>query len=524
MHTNEETTMLNQFFLFRIHGSRFIVLILSLALLTGLVGWFWHPALWFYVVLVPVAAIGLWDLFFTTNSILRNFPFLGHFRFLSLEIAPEIHQYFVESHTDGTPFSQLQRTIVDRRSDRSLDTHPFGTEHDVYREQYEWIEHSIYPRDVSVEPPRVRVGGPDCRQPYDAAILNISAMSFGSLSAPAIRALNGGAREGGFYHNTGEGGLSPYHEDAGADLVWEIGSGYFGCRDEEGRFDPDLFRETAMKPTVRMIEIKLSQGAKPGHGGVLPAAKNTPEIANIRKVKPYTKIVSPAYHTAFHDATTLLEFVEQLRNLTDGKPIGFKLCIGKPQEFIDICRAMVETGMKPDFITVDGSEGGTGAAPLEFSDSVGMPLERALVFVCDTLRGFDLSDHIRVITAGKIITGFDMIKAFALGADICNSARGMMFALGCIQALKCDTDECPTGVATQDKHLTRGLVVEAKSHRVANFQHETVRAAMELLACMGLEKFSEVQRHHIQKRISSFDVKSLEEIYPSVEKGAYLEN
>jgi glutamate synthase domain-containing protein 2 len=491
------------------------------AILVGVLGWLWRPLLWLYLPLAGVVSVGLWDLYFSTNTILRNFPFLGHFRYLSLRVSPEIHQYFIESSTEGKPFSKLQRSIVNKRADKRLETHPFGTEQDVYGEHSEWVLHSIYPSDGQTEAPRVRVGGPRCLQPYDAAVLNISAMSFGSLSAAAIRALNYGAKAGGFYHNTGEGGLSPHHEVAGADLVWEIGSGYFGCRKENGDFDKHQFQKTATQPAVKMVEIKLSQGAKPGHGGVLPARKNTPEIAAIRGVQAYTKVVSPARHKAFSDARSLLAFVEQLRELSGGKPVGFKLCLGIAQEFIDICQAMVDTEITPDFITVDGSEGGTGAAPPEFSDSAGMPLEEALAFVSDTLRGFGLADTIRVIAGGKIITGFDLVKAFALGADICNSARGMMFALGCIQALKCDTDECPTAITTQAPHLTRGLVVEAKARRVTNYQEETVKAALEILAGMGLQRFDELQRHHIQKRTREGSVKTLEDLHPAIDRRSH---
>jgi len=522
MHTDEETSMLNQFFLFKIHGQRFLLTCGASVALVAVFGWFWPLVLWAYLVIVPIILIGLWDLYFSSNTILRNFPFLGHFRYLSLSISPEINQYFVENNTEGQPFNKIQRNMINKRAEQRLETHPFGTEEDVYRGDYEWVPHSIYPKQKKDSASRVRVAGTECRQPYDAAILNISAMSYGSLSASAVRALNFGAKAGGFYHNTGEGGLSPYHEVAGADLVWEIGSGYFGCRDEAGNFHAERFRETATRSAVKMIEIKLSQGAKPGHGGVLPGPKVTPEIAKIRKVKPYTKVVSPAYHKTFSDAAGLLKFIQRLRELSDGKPVGFKLCIGDTSEFDDICRAMLETGIRPDFITVDGGEGGTGAAPPEFSDSVGMPLVEALVYVTDTLRGFDLKKHITVIASGKIISAYDMIKAFALGADICNSARGMMFALGCIQALKCDTDECPTGITTHNPHLTRGLVVSDKSKRVANFQGETVLAALELLASMGLESFQELGRQHIHKRIDFETMKPFSDIYPLVETGAFL--
>ncbi len=505
-----------------IHRRRFLVILITLLLLVGVAGWFWRPLLWFYLPLLPIVILGVFDLYISDNAILRNFPVLGHIRFLSLKIAPEIHQYFVESSTDGTPFTRLQREMVAERAERRVETHPFGTELSVNSEEYEWIAHSIYPVDMPERPPRITIGGEACRRPYDAAMLNISAMSYGSLSAPAVEALNHGAKRGGFFHDTGEGGISPYHEAAGADLVWEIGSGYFGCRDEEGRFDEDLFRASARKEVVRMIEIKLSQGAKPGHGGVLPAAKVTPEIAKIRNLKPWTTVVSPAYHSTFDDASGLLAFVQRLRELSDGKPVGFKLCIGDPEEFVEICRQMRRTGILPDFITVDGGEGGTGAAPSEFSDSVGMPLESGLVLVVDTLRGYGLHEKIRVIAAGKIVSGYDMLKAFALGADLCNSARGMMFALGCIQAMKCDTNECPTGITTHKSHLTRGLVVPTKGERVANFQRGTVHTAMELLASMGLERFDQIERRHIRKRIDAHVVLTLEDIYPTVEPGSLL--
>ena len=514
--------MLNQFALFKIHGRRFLITSAIVVLLVIVAGWFWHDVWWALVVIIPVILIGLADMRQKENTIVRNFPVLGHFRYLFLNISPEIHQYFVESNTDGKPFNKNQRDFVNKRSENAFQTHPFGTELDIYEEKYIWAPHSIYPKALQEDADRVSFGNGHCSQPYSASILNISAMSFGSLSAAAVRALNKGAQMGNFFHNTGEGGLAPYHLEFNADVVWEIGSAYFGCRTDDGDFDPDTFREKARKEQIKMIEIKLSQGAKPGHGGVLPASKNTKEIAEIRGLKPHTKIVSPAYHKTFSDAPGLLQFVQQLRELSDGKPVGFKLCIGQQQEFTDICEAMLATGIKPDFITVDGGEGGTGAAPIEFSDSIGMPLEEALVFVTDTLRGYDLKKEIQVIASGKIITGFDIIKTIATGADACNSARGMMFALGCIQALKCDTNECPTGVTTQDPALTRGLVVSDKAERVKNFQKETVDAALELLAGMGMDDFSQLKRHHIRKRVEPHTIKSFEELYPSVEMGAYL--
>lgn len=514
--------MLNQFFMFNINGRKFLTT--SAIILIGIAvgGWFWHPLWWLFVIAGPITIIGIIDMLQTKNTIIRNFPFLGHMRYLLLSISPEIRQYFVESNTDGTPFSKNQRDFVNKRANRESETHPFGTELDVYSDKYVWAPHSVYPKPELKKSPRVLIGGENSKQPYEASLLNISAMSFGSLSAAAVRALNKGAKMGGFFHDTGEGGLSSYHLEYGADVVWEIGSGYFGCRTKDGEFNPDMFEEKAVNEHVKMIEIKLSQGAKPGHGGVLPAAKNTEEIAKIRGVEPHTSVISPAYHTAFSDAEGLLKFVQQLRDLSGGKPVGFKLCIGRKDEFRDICKAMLSTGIKPDFITIDGSEGGTGAGPIELSDSMGMPLEEGLVFVTDTLRGYELKKLIPIIASGKVITGFDIIRCIALGANLCNSARGMMFALGCIQALKCDTNDCPTGITTHKPQLTRGLVVKDKAERVKNFHERTIEAALQLLAGMGFDDFSHLNRSHIKKRTGPETIKSFEEIYPSVELGAYL--
>ncbi len=383
------------------------------------------------------------------------------------------------------------------------------------------MQHSIYPTAVQHEQPRVTVGGPDCTKPYKSAIFNISAMSYGSLSKNAIEALNLGAKAGNFYHNTGEGAISDYHR-RGGDLVWEIGTGYFGCRTEDGNFSPENFAEKAAYPEVKMIEIKISQGAKPGHGGVLPASKNTEEIAKIRGVKPHTEVLSPPGHSVFNDAAGLLGFVKQLRDLSGGKPVGFKLCIGNKKEFIDICEQMLITGIKPDFITVDGAEGGTGAAPIDFSNYVGMPWEQALLFVVDTLNGYGLKNDIKIVTATKIFTAFDIFKALCIGADICNSARGMMLALGCIQALKCDTNKCPTGVASNDPSFMRGLVVEEKWERIKNYQQETVKEFAELFAAAGCTYLEQLNRTLINKRIID-DVKSYEEWYPTVKRDTHLQ-
>ena len=481
----------------------------------------WHGAWWLYLFFGPVFLLGLYDTFQRKHTILRNYPVVGHFRYILETIGPEIHQYFVESDTDGKPIDRNHRAYIYERAKLQNETHPFGTELDVYQSGFEWMHHSIYPAPEMKEPPRITVGGKDCKKPYSASIFNISAMSFGALSKNAVTALNIAAREGNFYHDTGEGAISPYHLQGG-DLVYEVGTGYFGCRAEDGNFSPEKFAGQAKRPEVKMIEIKLSQGAKPGHGGVLPAVKNNQEIANIRGVKPHTIVLSPPGHKAFSDARGLLELIKTMRELSEGKPIGFKLCIGDRNEFIEICEKMVETGIKPDFITVDGAEGGTGAAPIDFSNYVGMPIEEGLVFVTDTLRGYNLRKDIRIIVATKIFTAFDIFRAMCLGADICNSARGMMLALGCIQALKCDTNNCPTGVTTNKPKLMRGLVVSEKWKRVKNYQHETLKDFLSLLAGAGVRDLSELNRDKIYKRVSNKEILSFEDLYPSVEEGSRL--
>jgi glutamate synthase domain-containing protein 2 len=481
------------------------------------------PGWWLLSVFILVLiAFGVYDMIQTKHAIRRNFPLIGRMRYLLESIGPEIRQYFIESDTSGTPFTRLQRAVVYRRAKMELQSHPFGTELNVYEENYEWMPHSIYPAKVQHDQFRVNVGGPDCTQPYNASIFNVSAMSYGALSKNAVLAINRGAYMGSFYHNTGEGGVSPYHIEGKGDIVWQIGTGYFGCRTEEGTFDADKFKKQATNHHVKMIEIKLSQGAKPGHGGVLPASKNTEEIAAIRGVVPHTTVLSPPSHSAFSNALSLLEFVQKLRNLSGGKPVGFKLCIGNKHEFIDICEQMISSGIKPDFITIDGAEGGTGSAPLEFSNSVGMPLEDALVFVINTLRGYDLKKDIRVISSGKIVTSFDIVKQLAIGADMCNSARSMLFAIGCIQALKCDTNECPTGITTHKKQLVQGLVVKDKAQRIANFHRETMHSFNELVAAAGITDIKKLNRNIIFQRVDSYTSKSFEEIYPSTPIGSLL--
>ena len=469
----------------------FFIFGITALIITTVIYLFFDVGLLFILFLIILLLIGYANTVQHKHAILRNFPVLGYFRYLFEMIAPEIQQYFIERNTDGKPFSRNQRTLAYQRSKNIDATIPFGTQLDINQSCYEGIKHSIFPAIVNKDLPRVIVGGPDCKQPYSASLLNISAMSFGSLSENAIIALNKGAFKGNFYHNTGEGGLTKFHQQGG-DVTWQIGTGYFGCRDEKGGFDKDKFAEKANLPEVKMIEIKLSQGAKPGHGGVLPAAKNTEEIAKIRGVLPHTTILSPPGHTAFTNTKGLITFIATLRELSNGKPIGFKLCIGQTSEFEAICQEMIIQNCFPDFITVDGAEGGTGAAPIEFSDGVGMPFEPALIFVNKTLVFYGIRDKIRVISSGKIISGYSILKTVALGADICNSARGFMFSLGCIQALRCNTNTCPTGVATQDKMLMKGLVVTDKSERVFYFHHNTLHAANELLAAAGKKSFSDV--------------------------------
>nr|WP_314895496.1 FMN-binding glutamate synthase family protein [uncultured Flavobacterium sp.] len=470
---------------------KFFILGITALVITSIIYYYFNTGLVFIILIIILLIVGLVNSMQHKHAILRNFPVFGYFRYLFEMIAPEIQQYFIERSTDGKPFSRNQRTLAYQRAKNIDSTSPFGTQLNLNRSSYEGIKHSIFPATVNEELPRIFVGGPDCTQPYSASLLNISAMSFGSLSENAIMALNKGALKGKFYHNTGEGGLTEFHQQGG-DITWQIGTGYFGCRDDRGSFDGGRFAEKANLPEVKMIEIKLSQGAKPGHGGVLPAAKNTEQIAKIRGVQPHTTILSPPSHSAFSDAKGLVEFIAKLRLLSNGKPIGFKLCIGETSEFELICQEIIIQNCFPDFITVDGAEGGTGAAPLEFADGVGMPLEPALIFVNKTLVRFGIRDKIRIICSGKIISGYSILKAVALGTDMCNCARGFMFSLGCIQALRCNTNECPTGVATQNKMLMKGLVVTDKSERVFYFHKNTLHAANELLAAAGKKSFADV--------------------------------
>ena len=476
--------------------------------------------------LLPLAAlclasvlIGIRDLFQTKHAVLRNYPVAAHLRFLLEGIRPEMRQYFFEGDKDGTPFPRDKRAIVYQRAKRDLDKRPFGTQYDVYEEQYEWLHHSIAPKSALTHDALRTTVGAGTAQPYSASLLNISAMSYGSLSANAIRALNKGAKAGSFFHDTGEGGVSPYHREFGGDLVWELGSGYFSARTADGRFDPAKFTNVAADPQIKMVELKLSQGAKPGHGGVLPAAKVTEEISRIRGVPMGQDCISPAHHSVFSTPAGLLEFIAQMRDLSGGKPAGFKLCIGHPWEFMAICKAMMATGITPDFIVVDGKEGGTGAAPLEFMDHVGMPLRDGLSFVHNALVGIGLRDRVKIGASGKITSAFDMARVLALGADWCNAARGFMFAVGCIQAQSCHTGECPTGVATQDPLRQRAIVVPDKAERVASFHRNTLHALAELVAAAGLSHPGELKPHHFLRRASSDKVISLAEQYEQLAPG-----
>jgi glutamate synthase domain-containing protein 2 len=484
----------------------------------------YYPAfLILFAIALALVFVGTVDVLQTKQSIRRNYPIAAHIRFILEEIRPEIRQYFLESDTDGSPFNRTKRSIVYQRAKGQLDKRPFGTMLDVYSGVHEWLNHSAAPKEPSKEPFRIDIGGPDCPNPYSASVYNVSAMSFGALSANAIRALNKGAKMGNFAHDTGEGGVSVYHKEFGGDLIWELGSGYFGCRNPDGTFSPERFTETASLDQVKMIEIKMSQGAKPGHGGVLPGAKVTAEIAAARGVTIGVDCISPASHSAFSTPTEMLHFIAKLRELSDGKPVGFKLCIGHPWEFMGICKAMLETGIRPDFIVIDGKEGGTGAAPLEFVDHVGTPLREGLVFAHNCLKGAGLRDHIMIGASARIVTAFDMVRALALGADWCNAARGFMFALGCIQSQSCHTDRCPTGVATQDQMRQRAIVVPDKAERVRQFHDNTLAALAELIGAAGLEHPHQLSSMHILKRCAPTEVKSFAELYPFLEENALID-
>ncbi|RIA45518.1 glutamate synthase (NADPH) large subunit [Hephaestia caeni] len=505
--------------------NRFTVLVLCIvvAAVSGL-SLVARPGLWpLFLIAAALSLLGGYDLIQRRHSVRRNYPIIGNTRWLIEWMRPEIRQYLLESDHDRTPFSRSQRSLVYARAKNESSERAFGTQLDVYGNGYEFISPSI--GAISAADPesfRIEIGGSQCTAPYSASILNISAMSFGSLSANAIRALNRGAKMGGFAHDTGEGGISAYHREHGGDLIWELGSGYFGCRTAAGDFDPERFAAQAVVPQVRMIEIKLSQGAKPGHGGILPGAKVTAEIAATRDVPVGVDCVSPSHHTAFTTPIEMMHFIARLRQLSGGKPVGFKLCIGHPWEFMGIAKAMIETGIRPDFIVVDGAEGGTGAAPLEFTDHLGVPMREGLLFVHNTLVGAGLRQDIKIGAAGKVVSAFDIASLLAIGADWANAARGFMFALGCIQSLSCNTNRCPTGVATQDAWRQRALVVPDKAERVRNFHRNTLAALSEMLAAAGLEHPRDIGPHHLVRRVNQTEIRLFSQLHVLLEPGELL--
>ncbi|WP_037570203.1 FMN-binding glutamate synthase family protein [Phaeacidiphilus oryzae] len=500
-----------------------IVLIWILAAAAGAAAATASPWWWFAAVPCAAAAgLGSYDLLQRRHSILRNYPVLGHLRFLLESIRPELQQYFVERNYDGRPYDRDVRSLVYQRAKCIEAELPFGTERNVYAEGYEYFETSMRPQPLAEEQPRVRIGGPDCTRPYDMALLNVSAMSFGALSANAVLALNRGAALGGFAHDTGEGGLSEYHQRHGGDLVWEIGTGYFGCRTPDGGFDRARFAEKATRDQVKCVSLKLSQGAKPGIGGVLPGEKVTAEIARVREVPEGRTVVSPSYHQVFSTPRELVRFVAEMRELAGGKPAGFKLCVGSRQEFLAVCKAMLDEDTTPDFIIVDGSEGGTGAAPLEFADHLGSPLTEGLITVHNALVGVGLRDRIKIGAGGKVATGADIVKRMVQGADFTNAARAMMFAVGCIQAQSCHTNTCPVGVATQDPRRARALDVGDKSLRVQRFQAATVRSAQQIIASLGVRDLSELRPHMLRRRIDPVTVRSYGELYEWLSPGQLL--
>jgi glutamate synthase domain-containing protein 2 len=509
---------------------RFIILTICCVVTVLLIGIGIHDHKVIKVVIIPIlifgglSLLGFRDLLQPNHAVLRNYPISAHIRFLLEEIRPEMRQYFFESEKDGMPFSRDTRSLIYQRAKMVLDKRPFGTQENIYLEGYEWMHHSMAPRPHAEEKFRITIGGPDCAKPYSASVFNISAMSFGALSPNAVRALNAGAKKGGFAHDTGEGGVSPYHRENGGDIIWEIGSGYFGCRNRaDGSFNPEEFARVASDDQIKMVELKISQGAKPGHGGVLPAAKVSEEISRIRGVGMGEDCISPAYHKAFSTPLQMMAFIGEMRRLSGGKPAGFKLCVGHKWEFLAICKAMLQTGIYPDFIVVDGNEGGTGAAPLEFMDHLGMPMREGVNFVHNALIGINARDRIKVGASGKVATAFDISRAMALGADWCNSARGFMFALGCIQSLSCHTDRCPTGVTTQDPSRNRALSVPLKTDRVYNFHHATLHALAELIAAAGLDHPQDIRPIHFSQRVSSTEVKSLAQLYPSLRPGELID-
>lgn len=503
---------------------KIILYVILLPLIIVIVGGvFWHPLLWLLIIVLPLTLLAASDVSQKQHTLLRNFPVLAHLRYIFEDVHTQIRQYFIEGDLEGNPFAREQREMVYQRAKGLPSLHPFGTIDDVYKPGYEWLNHSIVARWPQTEEMRIKVGSSQCSQPYSASRFNISAMSFGALSPTAIKALNTGAARGGFAHCTGEGGISRFHREPGGDLVWQLGTGYFGCRKADGSFDAELFGRQASDAQVKMVEVKLSQGAKPGGGGILPAAKVTRDIADARIVPMGHDVDSPPYHSAFSTPAEMLQWMQQLRELSGGKPVGFKLCLGSRRQFMAILKAIKETGILVDFITVDGGEGGTGAAPQELSDFLGTPLRDALIYVHNALVGLGLRKEIRVICSGKIISGADMAAKIAMGADMCNCARGMMLALGCIQARRCHTNTCPTGIATQDPWLYKGLEVGDKGARVYQFHKSTIEHFQWVLAAAGMETADELTPDELNRRLSFNEVKNYQELFEYLDVNSILE-
>ncbi|MQY25943.1 FMN-binding glutamate synthase family protein [Nocardia aurantia] len=493
-----------------------VVATVAVGVVASIGSWAW----WVLVaVLVFLVGVGGYDLVQRRHAVLRNYPVLGHLRYLLEGLRPELQQYFIERNFDGRPFDRDVRTMIYERAKGIHGELSFGTERDVEEIGYEHLMHSTVPVPEPAEPPRVPIGGPDCTRPYSMSLLNVSSMSFGALSGNALRALNRGAALGNFAHDTGEGGLTPYHLDGGADLIWEIGSGYFGTRTPEGHFDPQRFVDQAAHEQIKLISLKLSQGAKPGLGGVLPAAKVSPEIARFRGVPAHEKCVSPAAHSAFSTPRELIRFVARLRELADGRPVGFKLCVGSRMEVLAMCKAMLAEGTAPDFIIVDGAEGGTAAAPLEYEDHVGLPLTDGLMTVHNALVGSGLRDRIRIGASGKVAVGNDIVKRLIQGADYTNAARAMMMAIGCIQAQRCHTNLCPVGVATQDPRRARALDVADKSERVRRYHEATVAQAVQIMASMGVSDPAQLSPHQLRKRVSATEQRSYADLFEWLSPG-----
>ncbi len=498
----------------------FYVLSILLFIAVGLIALLWPPILWVLIVLIPLFLVGVYDATHGVHNVLRNYPVIGHIRYFAEFIRPEIQQYFVASNLSGRPFPRETREVILSGAMGGDGIQPFGTQHDLMSPGIEFAMHSMAPKEPPADFARVSFGGPECSKPYSASRLNVSAMSYGALSKNAVIAMNRGAALAGCYQDTGEGGLTPHHLAGGGDIVWELGTGYFGCRTAEGNFDPEKFRERASDDRVKMVEIKVSQGAKPSHGGVLPAAKITEEISEIRGVPMGQDCISPPAHTAYSNPRGMMEFIVQLRELSGGKPVGFKLCIGRHSEFMSIVKGMLATGVTPDFIVIDGSEGGTGAAPLEFSNSLGLPINEGLSFAQACLVGAGLHDRIRLVASGKIATGFDMVVKMALGADTCNMARPFMFTIGCIQSLRCHTNTCPTGVATQDPERYKAIDIERKMRQVSGFHHKTLESCMALMGAMGVTCTEDLTPDHIFLRGDDGTALTYRKLYPWLDPGA----